>query len=79
VTVAGLNWDLVTPGVRLRLGQAVLVEVTRYTSPCTNIAYAFDEEEFNRISQKLHPGWSRVYARVLLPGQVQTGDAVYLE
>ncbi|OLB93574.1 MAG: hypothetical protein AUH30_19690 [Candidatus Rokubacteria bacterium 13_1_40CM_68_15] len=27
---------------------------------------------------KRHPGWSRVYARVLVPGSVRTGDLVRL-
>jgi MOSC domain-containing protein YiiM len=79
LTVTGLSWEAVTPGVRLLLGQDVLVEVTRYTSPCSNIAYAFHEDEFIRISQKVHPGWSRVYARVLQPGLVRVGDPVAME
>jgi MOSC domain-containing protein YiiM len=32
--------------------------------------------EFVRISQKLHPGWSRVYARVLTEGEIHFGDHV---
>ena len=29
-----------------------------------------------RISQKRHAGWSRVYARVLVPGEIAAGDRV---
>jgi len=29
-----------------------------------------------RVAQKVHPGWSRLYARVLREGSVQIGDAV---
>ena len=79
LTLTGLDWDLLMPGVHMRLGEDVLIEVTRYTSPCSNVAYAFREEAFIRISQKLHPGWSRVYARVLQPGLVHVGDKVVLE
>lgn len=79
LTLAGLDWDTVMPGMRLRLGGDALVEMTRYTSPCSNVAYAFSGGEFTRISQKLHPGWSRLYARVLQPGLVQPGDRVILE
>jgi len=79
LTLTGLDWESLLPGMRLRLGKDVLVEVTRFTSPCSNIAYAFREDEFTRISQKIHPGWSRVYARVLQPGLVQAGDRVFVE
>jgi len=76
VTVAGLPWDRVRPGVRLALGEEVVVEVTSYTTPCKNIAGSFADGGFKRISQKLHPGESRVYCRVLRAGRLRTGDAV---
>src|SRR4029450_8040522 len=41
VTVEGLDWSRVGPGSRLRLGAEVVVEVTRFTSPCMNIARSF--------------------------------------
>jgi MOSC domain-containing protein YiiM len=74
VTIEGLDWSRVEPGLRLRLGVAVLLEVTRYTSPCFNIKAAFVGGEFGRVSQKRHPGWSRVYTRVLREGTIRTGD-----
>ncbi len=76
LTLAGLDWELIVPGLRLRLGGDALVEVTRYTSPCSNLAPYFIDAGFSRISQKLHPGWSRVYARLLQPGVVRVGDRV---
>ncbi len=78
VTIAGLAWELVIPGVRLRLGE-VVVEVTSYTSPCWKIAGAFLDGRFARIGQKANPGWSRVYARILRGGQLAVGDAVSVE
>jgi MOSC domain-containing protein YiiM len=78
VTVEGLDWSRVDPGARLRLGAAVLLEVTRYTSPCFNIKAAFVGGEFGRVSQKRHPGWSRVYTRVLRVGTIRTGDPAAL-
>lgn len=78
VTVAGLPWTDVVPGARLRLGAEVLLEVTRYTTPCFNIRTVFKGGEFARVSQKRNPGWSRVYARVLEEGVVRAGDAVEL-
>ena len=74
VTVEGLDWAAIEPGTRLRLGDTVLLEVTRYTSPCFNIKAAFVGGEFARVSQKRHPGWSRVYTRVLREGTIRTGD-----
>jgi len=76
VTVEGIDWSLVTPGVRLRLGDEVVLEVTRYTSPCYKIAPVFLGGEYSRVSQKRNPGWSRVYARVLVEGAVRTGDPI---
>lgn len=78
VTVEGLEWASVEPGARLQLGTAVLLEVTRYTSPCFNIKAAFVGGEFARVSQKRHPGWSRVYTRVLQEGTIRAGDSARL-
>ena len=76
VTVEGVDWDAVVPKSRVLLGEEVALEVTRYTSPCINVKGSFTSGDFSRISQKRHAGWSRVYARVLVPGTVRTGDAV---
>jgi MOSC domain-containing protein YiiM len=54
----------------------VLVEITRFTSPCHNIRDAFRAGAYARVSQKRHPGWSRVYARVLAGGELRAGDPV---
>jgi hypothetical protein len=37
---------------------------------------SFLAEDFMRISQKVHPGWSRVCARVIAGGLAQLGDPV---
>lgn len=76
ITTEGLDWDLIVPGVRLRLGDDVLVEVTRFTTPCKTNRRWFLNEDFNRMHQELHPGFSRVYARVLQTGVIRPGDAI---
>jgi MOSC domain-containing protein YiiM len=76
LTVAGLDWDAVGPGARLRLGEDVVVEVTRFTNPCLNIRPAFHDGDQGRVSQTQHPGWSRVYARVVSAGEIEVGDPV---
>ena len=79
LTISGLDWLRVAPGVRLRLGNDVLIEITSFADPCRTIRGSFIGGRSGRISQKAHPGWSRVYARVLVPGSVRVGDAVRIE
>jgi MOSC domain-containing protein YiiM len=79
LTIAGLDWPALEAGDRLRIGEQLRVEITGYAAPCNNIAESFADGKSTRISQKLHPGWSRVYASVLEPGVVQEGDVVELE
>jgi MOSC domain-containing protein YiiM len=79
LTLAGLDWELVTPGKRLRLGDNVLVEITRFTTPCATIADSFAHGERNRILDTEHPGWSRVYAKVLQAGHIRVGAKAIVE
>ena len=76
VTISGLDWNAITPGQRLSLGDKVVVEITSYTTPCNSIPESFVDGQYQRISQKVNPGYSRVYARVLRPGRIATGQAV---
>jgi MOSC domain-containing protein YiiM len=62
----------------MKLGGDFVLEVASFTSPCKTIKASFIDGEFVRISQKLHPGWSRVYARVLSEGGIRFGDRVEL-
>jgi MOSC domain-containing protein YiiM len=77
LTIAGIDWSLVVPGRELQVGE-VRLAVTRYASPCEKIRHSFKDEDFTRISQKVHPGWSRIYTRVVTVGTVRPGDAVRL-
>ena len=78
ITIRGLDWDAVGPGTQMRLGESILIEITRYTAPCTKIRANFSGGDFNRINQKTNPGWSRAYARVLEGGPLLPGDSVEL-
>ena len=78
ITVQGFEWSAVIPGRHLRLGDTVVLQVTRFTSPCTNIMPVFKGGDYSRVSEKRHPGWSRVYARVLTTGSISQGDPVRL-
>lgn len=78
LTLAGLNWDEIVPGVRLAMGNEVSVEITSYTSPCNSMPPFFIDGDYTRISQKVHPGYSRVYAKVLREGRLIIGQPVGL-
>ena len=75
LTVSGVEWSLLVPGCDVHVG-AVVLSVTGYASPCENIRRSFKDDNFTRISQMVHPGWSRVYCRVLVPGTIRPGDPV---
>jgi len=75
LTLAGLPWKEMRPGVRLEVGEVVL-ECMSYAAPCQIIAASFSDGRVVRVSEKVNPGWSRLYARVLKEGTLQVGDRV---
>ncbi len=78
-TLAGLDWAHIQPGDQLKIGEAVRIEFTSFCEPCQRITQWFYKGEYNRIAQQQHPGWSRLYARVLTEGKVRQGDRVWVE
>ena len=76
ITIAGLDWSLVIPGLRLRIGQTVELEITKYTTPCRTIRDSFIDENIDRISWQTNPGWARAYARVLQSGLITVGNTI---
>lgn len=76
LTISGLDWEQLAIGDRLLIGSWVELEITDYTTPCNTIAGSFQRGWFSRISQRLYPGWSRLYARVISEGEVRVGDPV---
>ncbi len=76
LTLTGLEWEKLKPGDRLRIGPDAQLEIMSYTSPCDKNAQWFRDRDIKRISQKINPGWSRFYAKVLHGGMVRPGDAV---
>ena len=76
-TLEGVPWDRMLPGAALQVGE-VQLELTSYAAPCSNLIPCFADGKFVRVAQKVHPGWSRLYARVVREGTVQVGDAVRL-
>ncbi len=76
LTITGVDWAELVPGSRLAVGDDVVLEITRAAPPCNTIEASFTDGKFTRISEKVHPGWSRLYARVLREGLVRERDAV---
>jgi MOSC domain-containing protein YiiM len=79
LTLSGIAWELMIPQARLHLGDSVILEITRYTTPCDNLIPYFVGGDYSRVAQKRHPGWSRLYARVLQTGRLRVGDRVLIE
>jgi MOSC domain-containing protein YiiM len=78
VSVSGIDWSTLRPGVRLSLGDA-LAEVSAYATPCSKNAGWFVGGDFDRMNHDRHPGVSRVYASVVRDGKIRPGDRVIVE
>ncbi len=78
ITLEGVPLAALTLGTRLRLGDEVEAQITFYAAPCKTIKAMFSDGDFTRISDKLHHGMSRLYARILRGGSLAPGDPVWL-
>ena len=79
VTVDGLRWADIRPGAIVAVGDHVRIEISAYSTPCAKNARWFSDRDHRRIDHDRHPGWSRLYATVLSPGEVAVGDEVVVE
>jgi MOSC domain-containing protein YiiM len=75
LTLSGIEWAQMVPGATIEVGPVIL-QLTDYAAPCSNIARSFERRQYVRVNQKVHAGWSRLYARVLTPGTVRIGDSL---
>ena len=78
VSITGIDWADVRPGVRLQIGE-VLAECSLYSLPCAKNRRWFADRDSMRMHHETEPGISRMYASVLVPGTVRLGDPVVLE
>ena len=76
ITVVGLDWSLVVPGVTLHIGDSVVAPVTFPAAPCSKNAAWFVGRDFRRMSHDHHPGWARMYTAVDVGGSIRVGDPV---
>lgn len=76
LTLRGIDWSLIRPGVRLRIGTA-LAEASAWAIPCRKNAVWFSDGDYRRLGHE-HGPVSRIYATVIEPGEVATDDEVTL-
>ena len=76
LTTSGIEWSLLPVGARVRVGDALELEISSSTTPCATQTGNFSDGNFNRILIDRHPSDSRMYARVLREGHVAPGDAI---
>jgi MOSC domain-containing protein YiiM len=77
ITLTGLPWEEIRPGVRIRVG-TVLCEVSLYALPCFQNKAWFLDGDFEVMHHERGPV-SRVYATVLEPGAIAADDEAVLE
>ena len=78
ITVAGVDWAALRPGVRIDVGPVPML-ISAHAVPCSKNAQWFSDRDFNRILHDQHPGFSRLYAIPLNSGDVTVGDRVTVE
>lgn len=72
VSIRGLDWSLIRPGVQVTLGTTTIT-ITAYAIPCHKNARWFGDGDYERMSHERDTR-SRVYARVDVPGRITVGD-----
>ena len=75
LTLAGVHWADLAPGQRLLFEGGVELKITSHAVPCPTIAASFEGGDFSRMSAKLHPNDSRLYARVQRTGPLAAGES----
>jgi len=79
LTVAGLEWQGLRRGDRIRIGdEGPLLLLTDFATPCDTQERWFLDGKYGRISARKHPEDARWYASVLEEGDVEAGDEVHL-
>lgn len=81
LTISGIHWRSLRPGVRLSIGDPadpVCLELTSWAPPCREVARFLAGRDFSRIDHDRHPGWGRAYAVVVREGEVRPGADVVL-
>jgi MOSC domain-containing protein YiiM len=78
VTTEGIEWGELPIGTRAAIGPEVVIELTKHVAPCKTIAHNFSDARFVRLSSKLYPLDTRLYASVVREGTIRPGDAIHV-
>ena len=78
VLIKGIKIGSISIGTCLRIGDVEVI-VTQDAPPCKTIRNSFVDGEFNKISHRKNPNFTRWYASVTLPGTIRVGDVVQIQ
>jgi MOSC domain-containing protein YiiM len=76
VTTEGIEWGALSLGTEVAIGPDLILALTDPVNPCKTIAHNFVDGRFARLSAKVHPLDTRLYARVVREGLIQPGDRI---
>lgn len=76
LTTEGFDVSAQPPGTRLAIGSEVVLELAAPAAPCETIRESFIGGRFARLSARTHAHDSRMYARVIVEGDVRPGDPI---
>lgn len=77
IVVSGLDWNSLSPGAQLHIGDCIL-RIHSDAPPCKTIRHAFTDGSFSVISYKKFPNRTRWYCSVVKEGIVLLGESVLL-
>ena len=77
ILIKGIKIGSISIGTCLSIGDVEVI-VTQDAPPCKTIRNSFVDGEFNKISHRKNPNFTRWYASVTLPGTIRVGDVVEL-
>jgi len=77
ILMTGIPVGEIRPGVRLIFPNVELV-ITQDAPPCKTIMLSFTGGQFNAISHKKRPNFTRWYAKVSKEGSIRIGDSIEL-
>ena len=77
ILIEGVEIGSIAVGTCLKIGE-IEITVTQDAPPCKTIRNSFINGEFNKISHRKNPNFTRWYASVNVAGTITIGDLVEL-
>lgn len=74
LTIDGLEWDQISIGTKLQIGESLEIEITSHAQPCKQIGSSFLNSNFKILSPE--NGSTRLYARILKEGTITLSDRI---